>query len=250
MAIVIVSKSSIEGDRLQLSARDSYHLNTVLRLQIADQIICKDEFGTIYKCKIIESDPKNVCVEILDTTPRAPDNITPLTLVIPLLKNSRSEFIIQKGTELGTAQFIIYDFDRSVVKINSEKISSRVKRLEKIAADACKQSTRSIYPEILFSGSNPESLIPFLSQNQLRIIPATENGIARLPLSQILQSNAKSKESICGIVGPEGGFSHNELTNFIEQLDFSPVSLGDLIQRSETAAISVSVLCANLPLKQ
>ena len=62
-----------------------------------------------------------------------------------LPKGDKLEYIVQKGTELGAAEFIPFIAARSVVKWDEKKVSKKLERLQKIAKEAAEQSHRTVY---------------------------------------------------------------------------------------------------------
>ena len=61
-----------------------------------------------------------------------------------LPKGDKLEYIVQKGTELGAAEFIPFIAARSVVKWDDKKANKKIERLQKIAKEAAEQSHRSV----------------------------------------------------------------------------------------------------------
>ena len=107
-------------------------------------------------------------------------------------------------------------------------------RWRRIALEAAQQSNRADVPEI----KTPVTFTEFLSsygKGDLKILlweGEKEHGI-----KDILK-NTKDVKSVAVVIGPEGGFSENEVKIAVEK-GFTSVSLGESILRTETAPIVI-----------
>jgi 16S rRNA (uracil1498-N3)-methyltransferase len=137
------------------------------------------------------------------------------------------DLIIQKTTELGVTKIIPVLAERSVSK--ADKIS----RWQKIAREAAEQSGRAIIPEV----AETTSLKQLLAQAKnfdLALIPwelEKENNLKKVLLN-------KTPKSILVAIGPEGGFSQNEIQQ-AKEAGFVTITLGSRILRTETAGFSL-----------
>ncbi len=146
-------------------------------------------------------------------------------LVISLIKKDNMEMIIQKATELGVSKIF------PIISERSEKKSLNMARAKKIIIEASEQSGRGDVPEIF----PPLNLKEFLESEKLGEF---EKKIIFSPKEEKFNIIASSEsESILIAIGPEGGFSDREMEVFSEN-NFKRYSLGNLILRAETAAIS------------
>jgi 16S rRNA (uracil1498-N3)-methyltransferase len=151
-----------------------------------------------------------------------------ITVAQALPKTEKLEYILQKCTELGAQDFILFEAENSPVRISN--LDNKLKRWTKIIESAVCQSRRNRRPTITVY----HNLIDFLKINKLRIFFA-EPGEA-----QTLSTIEQCEDSVF-VIGPEAGFSKNELT--LLNSHGQAVSLGGRILRTETAAIAV---CAKL----
>ena len=72
-----------------------------------------------------------------------------------------------------------------------------------------------------------------LCDDQSPIFAALE----RAPATPVLQNAMTTAHTFAVVIGPEGGFTTEEVTFLQTQPPFAPVSLGDTILRSETACL-------------
>ncbi len=142
-----------------------------------------------------------------------------------ILKSDKMDWVIQKATELGIYSVIPLITSRTVAKVKKEKIA----RWQKIAQEALKQCKRAILPEIKkavhIRDLNCKGYSLVLWEKSERRLKET--------LDQLPQ-----KENINIIVGPEGGFSQEEIELLISK-GVKDARMGEVILRSETASVYI-----------
>jgi 16S rRNA (uracil1498-N3)-methyltransferase len=157
-----------------------------------------------------------------------PDREPPirLTVGLGLIKASGFELAVQKLTEIGVARIVPLETERSVVTYReSRDWEKRAGRLARIVIEAAEQSERVTLPEI----AAPTSLADFLSAASPVVLVERGSG---MPLAGV---EIRSEMAIA--VGPEGGWSPDELELIQSSADATAASIGGLIYRAETAAI-------------
>ena len=107
-------------------------------------------------------------------------------------------------------------------------------RWKKIAKSAAEQSGRGIIPEI--SNTINFSQAVLTAKNFDLNIIAHEK--ANIPIKKILSQDLNQKNSIGIFIGPEGGFSNQEII-LAEKNNLQPISLGKRILRTETASLFI-----------
>ena len=122
---------------------------------------------------------------------------------------------------------------RSIVKIEANKVESKLNRFKKIAKEASEQSHRNSIPEVkLLTNLNN---IDFNNYDLKLLLDAEEaKKIDGRLLSNIDFNNVKN---VIFVIGPEGGIDDKERLYFIEK-GFIPVSIGNNILRTETASLA------------
>jgi 16S rRNA (uracil1498-N3)-methyltransferase len=217
-----------------LSEEESHHLIRVLRKKEGEKIKLIDGKGKEYEGEIVEIIKKGkkikVRVKLLKILREENPSLIKIVAFIPLLKGDKTEFLIEKGVELGINEFIPFQSDYSVVKASS-KLEERLKIK---AINALKQSGRLYLPEI----KSPVILRNFLSENpfpsSLKIVALPEKGIF---LEKLIEKLINSKEIVL-ISGPEGGFSKEE-EKLLKEKNFVPLFLSPYILKAETASLSL-----------
>ena len=142
-----------------------------------------------------------------------------ITLAIAFPKGNRADWLVEKATELGVTTIIPLLTKHTIVDPRDTKIA----RLQKLALTACEQCGRTIIPTI----TEPRTLTSVLAGSYDLKILTSIDGKKEIP-------HAKT---ILILIGPEGGFSDDELAQ-INQSGCVSVSLGHATLRTETAGIA------------
>lgn len=218
----------------------SKQLIYVLRSQINDQVVLFDGTGYEYSVQIIDVSNKICSVKLLEKVSIDYQNKIHVTIFLSLIKQNRFENALQKCTELGAVAFVPFYSSRSKYQLDKESSSigkNKIVRWESIIKEASEQCGRSDIPN-LFDPISFE-LVCKKAQDSFSII-LWENE-QKTNLKSILKGfrddRKDNESSINIIVGPEGGFSPDEIM-FASNKGIKSGSLGNLILRSETAAIS------------
>jgi len=221
------------GERLVTGTRVK-HLTRTLRLGVGDNVLLFDGRGREFPAEILEVGPHLVRFKVADG--EEIDRESPLHLVLAqaLSRPAPMDLIVQKATELGVHEVIPVRTERSQRWLADNKIVSRIKRWERIAQEAARQSGRNQVPHIWPLTDFP-GLLKLTEGAELRLIFWEEG--AKGSLRQILEDKENSHH-VCVFVGPEGGFSAKEVEHAVAA-GFCKVSLGRRILRTETAAITV-----------
>jgi len=173
-------------------------------------------------------------------TGRILDSIAPplrttpsLALGQALLKGDKMDWVIQKATELGVQSVHPLQTTLSVVQPKAERIQAQVARWQRIALEAAQQSEQWAVPTV----AAPQEIMKYWAGacQTLRII-LTERHETASNLEDITLP-ATREASVLLLVGPEGGWTREEIAE-AEQAGFRPVTLGPIILRAETAAIT------------
>ncbi len=215
------------NETFAMDTKHIHHIKNVMRAKIDDEFNVVDSTGSVYLVKLTNLESVTYKVtEKIESEVELPVNIT---LYSPLLKGDKMDVVIQKSTELGAHEFILYKADRSLVKLNAKKEDSRLTRYEKIAREAAEQSRRTKIPEISFT----ESLktIDF-SKYDLVLFAYEDNNLTGRSIKDVLSST--KSQTIAVVFGPEGGFTEQEAEIF---KSYENVALGRRILRAETAPL-------------
>ena len=236
MPLFFVSPENIKEDKktVLIKGEDAKHIVKSLRYKKNDEILITDGKGNKYIAKIDFIENNLITGKIVKSIPASIDPVTTrITLAQALVKNTKMDFIIQKSTEIGIHSIIPFISSRTIPIIRENNLGKKHQRWEKITYEACKQSERSIIPEISPIISFNTLLNQSINFNLSLIFWENET---TNNLKYIL-SSSKPKTMLC-VIGPEGGFSHEEIRN-AQESGLISTSLGSHYLKSETAALFV-----------
>ncbi|MBC8384763.1 MAG: 16S rRNA (uracil(1498)-N(3))-methyltransferase [Candidatus Cloacimonetes bacterium] len=210
---------------ISISGDEHHHIKNVFRKNIGDDILLTNGNGILAEAKIESISKKEIDVEIVSAN-EVQISEPKIAVAFSLLKNKHDNLIIEKLTELGVKDFFPIITERTVRKTSK----NTEEKFEKVAISAIKQCDNAFVPKI----NQTQSLDNLLrSIRDFQPIVALEIG-KHQTISRIA---AEIQKPICVIIGPEGGFSEEEIELF-QQKEIPPFSLGNHILRAETAAIS------------
>ncbi len=237
MRYFYIENSKLKDTPTVISGSDAKHIRTVLRLKPGDRIRLFDNSGFNYEAQITGFHSGNVELALVRHYESALESKLQITVAQALLKDRKLDTIIRQLTELGIKKWIPFAAERSVARINEARIHTRVERWKKIAAESVKQCGRGTVPEISMPMSF-EALLNSADNNDLKILfwesESTEKGVLRY-------QPEKRISSICVILGPEGGFTSQEVQYAMER-GFVTASLGPRILRADTASVAACAL--------
>ncbi len=227
-----VPPSWITEGHARLTGEVARQISRVLRMSPGDEITLLDNTGMEYLSRLSRCAINTVEAEVLSAVAGRGEPFIQITLYQGILKGDKFQWVLQKGTELGVANFVPIVCKRSVPRQRDGRSESRYPRWRKIIAEAAEQSGRSLLPTL----GEP---VPFeeacrgTEGSGLSIIP-WENERAT-GLRSVLMDRDTSRVRV--FIGPEGGFQEGEV-ELGRSHGVVPVSLGRRILRSETAAIA------------
>lgn len=210
------------------------HLITVLRLKSGAVMTLADGEGREYHGELTGVEPERALVRVVEDVVSTASGPAPaLTLIQGVPKGERMEFILQKGTELGTACFVPVLTSRTIPRLTGDRAAERVRRWERILLEAARQSRRSDIPEVKAITTLTEALAG--ARQELKLLLWEEE--SRQGLRELIATMTPPL-SVALLVGPEGGLSREEAEEAI-RAGFVPVTLGPRILRTETAGLAV-----------
>jgi 16S rRNA (uracil1498-N3)-methyltransferase len=206
-----------------------------MRLKNGDRINIFDGFGREFKAVIKSFSAETVLIELGEIIPAVGKEIQ-ITLAQAIPKARKMDTIVKSAAELGADVIIPFDAARSVGHIAGEKSPLKVARWQKIAREAARSSHSSHITKV----SNVSSFTDMLSAasgDTLKLIFWEEE--SQKTIKDILTDErlAAAKDFFV-VVGPEGGFSKDEIVR-AKEAGFLSVTLGRHILKVETAAAAI-----------
>ncbi len=213
-------QAHIEGDQAR-------HLTNVLRVEVGQKYEISDN-RNVYLAEITSARKNDVVFRTMEKLAPEPESVR-ITLYASLVKFDHFEWMIEKATELGVAEIV------PVIAIRTERgldraAEKRIERWRRIGLEASQQSRRTHLPEIA-------DAIPFAklaSAADHRYVLDEEGG---KPLLEALPIARNTSDTVALLIGPEGGWAEAERSQFTAA-SWTPVTMGSLILRAETAAMA------------
>lgn len=235
MSTFYIKNNQIEENKVIIQGEDVNHIKNVLRYQNGDKLEVCNEGGTRFYTKISDMNQNEIILDILEISNDTTEPNVNVVLFQGLPKADKMELIVQKCTELGVSSIVPVIMDRVIVKLDEKSEGKKIERWQKIAKEAATQSGRQRIPYVE-KAINLKNSIEKLSKYDIVIVPyecERENTIKALLTN--IDTNVKN---VAVVIGPEGGFSENDI-NILKGLDnIKLVSLGKRILRTETAGIA------------
>ncbi len=236
-----VPDEAIRGDAVFFSKSQSHQIAKVLRMSPGQVLEIFTSQGDEYEVSLSDIEAA-VAVGTIQKTliPQAIPEIN-VQLFISPIKHDHFDFVLQKCTEIGIQTFTPVISSRTIVNLSNW--DKKIQRWKKIIIEASEQSRRNSLPELLQPMSLSQSFE--IAKNYDRCYIAWENEKSLLLIEQILRNPLPPLPTIGLYIGPEGGYSSEEIL-LAEKANIIPVSLGDQVLRSETAAIVGCSLIMNI----
>ena len=201
-----------------LSAEDAHHLGRVLRLRAGEEVTVADGRGGWRVCAYADGprlEPRADAQRVLRPQ-------VAVTVAFALTKGDKPELVVQKLTELGVDRIVPITAAHSVVQWDDAKAARNTERLRAVARAAAMQSRRAFLPIV-----DDVTTLAALAGDGVALAHAEGE-----PLDESVTTLA---------VGPEGGWSDDELGVISRHVDLGPTTL-----RAETAALVAGVLLTGL----
>lgn len=226
---------STDDNEVVISGQTFIHLTRVLRVKPGQQLIIFDGQGIEYQATITTVERKSITVSILSSETVSRESPLSITLVQGISRGERMDWLLQKATELGVCRIMPSYTKRSMVVLDDKRLQSRMLHWQGIITSACEQCGRNTLPELYPPVSLPELLSRQSVKNCYYLDP---DGAQRL-------SELGKSDSICFIIGPEGGFDIEE-KELMNKHGIKPLAMGPRILRTETAGITAIAAVAAL----
>jgi len=151
-------------------------------------------------------------------------------------------WVIQKATELGVLAILPLITDRVILKLSGKQEETHQARWQRIALEAAQQSERWTLPTIL-PLQTFQQFLQTPQQSQLIFMAERAEGASLLTIPC---STEKPGSGVTVVIGPEGGWSTDELES-AQSHNWAFASFGKEILRAETASLAaLAILQARL----
>ncbi len=217
----LVATTPTVGTEVILSAEESHHLATVLRMRVDEKIIVVDGRGFVGHATVTAVSSKGTRIQVTSAIPAGPPPRVSVAFGLP--KPPALEFIFRRCAEVGVESLQPLLTDRS------QRFSSwNSGRWEKILREVTKQCETPFSPRL----SEPQPMSDWFSRR------GPDRGLAVCDdMDRTGKGLAELSDSQWDLlIGPEGGWSEPELKDLAGRGARS-IGLGQLRLRTETAAL-------------
>ena len=254
------------GSTLPLTEDIFHHWCKVLRASMGEQALFFDGQGGEYTVTLTDITKKQALVTINDFNPI--NRALPFTVNIALVmsRGERMDYAIQKATELGVSSIQLLTSQHGEVRLKADQADKKLAHWQQVAVSACEQCGLNIVPNLLApkavsdwidepagvpTSTNVTKLILAVPPDDSGVVPPCNqiegndiehNDIEPItpytnPLPHITnQFRQCTLAQFWLLIGAEGGFSEQEITQAIER-GFMPWQIGERVLRTETAPV-------------
>jgi len=231
-----VRKEQIENGIVTLLGDDAHHISRSLRMAAGERIVVCDMQKTEYSCTLVEFLPDRVLARVDAETKCDTEPPFEARLYQALPKGEKLDTLIQKSVECGVSMITTFNSERCIAKEKGDE-ENKLRRRNKIALEAAKQSGRGLVPEVFPTVSFGE-MLKCASDADIKLFCYEGDGTRSM--KEVLASErARLSDieipSVSIVIGSEGGFSLAEVEK-AKQAGMIPVGLGKRILRTETAS--------------
>jgi len=236
----LLSKEPDTDGVIQIDGDDYHYLVRVRRLAEREFFTARLPNGEETQIKILSIKSKILtgkCIIQEDLTQKNTEEgrtVPPIILLQALPKGDKMDLIVRQAAEGGITKIVPFVSEFSAAKTLSAE-SQKFSRWEKIIKEARQQSGSRISTS-LHKPLTINELFEFWKELK------NEGALGLLFHHQGLEQESlhsylyKEPKKAVLAIGPEGGFSGREVTLFLEN-GFKPLTIGDTILRTETAAL-------------
>ncbi|HID36602.1 MAG TPA: 16S rRNA (uracil(1498)-N(3))-methyltransferase [Ghiorsea sp.] len=202
------------------------YLKQVMRLQAGDVITVFNGQGGEFKAEITalaKDGGQCMLLEFSDVNRELPCRVH---IIQAANRSEKIETVLQKATEMGAASFQVVSSERATLNLPENKRKKRLQRWQKIVSEAAEQSERTVMPNVQWV----DKLVALENRGECFVLHPRD-----ALLWQDIRADVLGFEDMTLAVGPEGGWSNQEL-QLLQSQGFKALMFGQRIMRTETAA--------------
>jgi len=221
------------GQIIELDAQATAHLTKVLRLRVGDALVIFNGDGGEFEATVSTVGRRTASIELEEAIDRNVESPLELILVQGVSRGERMDYTVQKAVELGVAQIVPVNTERTVVNLKGDRQVRRQQHWQAVVNGACEQSGRNVVPEV-------KPIVPL--QQWLDAPAAGLKLVLHHRAETSLDDLPRPEGPVVLLIGPEGGLAPAEISA-AQSAGYLPLRLGPRVLRTETAAVAaMSVL--------
>ncbi len=228
---VLIDAPLTPGSLIDLPESAARHLTTVLRLRAGARFIAFDGHSDHEASAVLETvGKKGATARILEVASVTRESPLDLTLVQAISGSEKMDYALQKAVELGVKRIVPVWSERSQRRLKGPQVEKKLRHWQGVISHATEQSGRTRLATL----AAPQPLGDYIASREreregIVLDPTAANGLASL---------AKPEHGLDIHIGPEGGFSADEL-QMLDHAGIRRLRMGPRILRTETAGVAV-----------
>jgi 16S rRNA (uracil1498-N3)-methyltransferase len=198
------------GQIIALAEDEAAHLTRVLRLKVGAPVRVFDGAGHEFEAVVEAMSKHGADVRLLAPFQATPEPRLRVTLAQAVLKGDKMDDVVRDAVMMGVSAIQPLLTARSEVSASALERGRRRERWQRIAVVSAKQCGRAVVPDVL-------EPVTFAALCSSRVAGARESAlmlvepVAAGPTATLADIQPPSGESVLVVVGPEGGWSPEEI---------------------------------------
>lgn len=230
MTRFFISASEIDENVINLTGENAAHAK-VLRLKPGERVRVCDGMGSECICVVEEAAAGEYRLAVESKAKSETEASVNVSVYLAYPKADKLEHVIQKATELGAYEIVVFPSNRCISKPDDKSVAKKLERWKKIALSAAEQSGRGYIPQIVVLQSYTEALERASASDKAILFYENEHAVT---LRMALEGSVF--RSISLLTGPEGGLEESEVVR-AKEYGLEICTLGKRILRCETAPL-------------
>lgn len=227
------------NQEFDLEGDEAAHLLVSRRLKIGEKIKLQGPDEQRFLCEVVGVEKRKAVVLAREKVEVPPEPSRTVALYQSVVSQKTLDLIFQKAVELQAGEVVVLNSQNTAARLSRKKFEEKKQHWEKVFWEAAKQCERVRPPRLTFYNSLSDSLESLRLLDKVVLLdPQSQNKFKSL--------NIISAKTLGLLVGPEGGFTQEEVQKILGLPNAVGVNLGEVLLRAETAAISVLALAQNI----
>lgn len=236
MPYFLFSSALEVGKEYTITGDEAHHIAQVRRVKVGEDIVLQGSDEVRCRAQVLSVSRHSLTVKAVEKLEVPLEPTFSITLYQALTGEQPLDYILQKSTELGVTRVVLFHSAYSPYRFAGERLIKKIERWGKILQEAAKQSER-VRPPILEWENDFESAVAKMQGNTMCVLD--ETGKESFSMFAKKQTNLSQ---LTLVVGPEGGFSNDELTRLRALSNITISKMGPRVLRAETAVTAAAAI--------
>ncbi|MDO8505299.1 MAG: 16S rRNA (uracil(1498)-N(3))-methyltransferase [bacterium] len=240
MPYFLFEKSLEIGREYTITGEEAHHIAQVRRARVGEYIILQGSDELRFRACVLSVSRHSLTVKVAEKIEVPPEPTFSITLYQALTSEQPLDYILQKSTELGVSRVVLFHSAYSPYRFEGDRLRKKIERWGKILQEAAKQSERVRPPELAWQ-NDFEGVLAQVREEHICVLD--ETGAETF---NTLAKKQKNISSLSLLVGPEGGFSKEELIELRALRNATIIKMGPRVLRAETAVTAAVAIAQAL----